>query len=138
MDRLTHKQRHYNMSQIRSKDTCPEIMVRRYLFSKGLRYRKNDKKLPGHPDIVLPKYRTVIFVNGCFWHGHENCEYFRLPQTNTSFWEEKIARNKKRDMITNEKLIKDGWKTITIWECELKKAEQQKTFENLLQEIYNH
>lgn len=113
--------RSYNMSQIRAKDTAPEIMVRRYLFSRGLRFRKNDKRYPGHPDIVLPKYRSIVFVNGCFWHGHKGCKYFVMPKTNQEFWEDKISRNIQRDKENIRLLKKDGWKVITVWECELKK-----------------
>ena len=96
MDRLTKEQRHRNMAAIRGRDTKPEILVRKFLFSRGFRYRLNHPRLPGHPDLVLRKYRTVIFVNGCFWHGHENCKYFRLPKTNIDFWQKKIERNKER------------------------------------------
>ena len=97
--------RSYNMSCIRNKDTRPEILVRKFLFANGFRYRLNDKKLPGKPDIVLPKYRTVIFVNGCFWHGHENCKYFKLPATRTEWWKEKIEGNIKNDIETISKYL---------------------------------
>ena len=97
MDRVSKEQRHYNMSQIHGSDTKPEIIVRKYLFQHGLRYRKNDKRLPGHPDIVLPKYKTVVFVNGCFWHGHNNCKYAKMPLTNSDFWRAKILSNQIRD-----------------------------------------
>ena len=99
-DKLTQEQRHRNMVAIRGKGTKPEILVRKFLFSRGFRYRLNHPRLPGHPDLVLRKYRTVIFVNGCFWHGHENCKYFRLPKTNIDFWQKKIERNKERDKKT--------------------------------------
>lgn len=121
MDTASSEQRHYNMSQIRGKDTQPELLVRRYLFSRGLRYRKNDKRLPGHPDLVFPKYKAVVFVNGCFWHGHVGCKYFVLPKTNTDFWENKISRNVARDEQIHEKLKTLGWYIIIVWECELKK-----------------
>ena len=96
-DKLTQEQRHRCMTAIHGKGTKPEILVRKFLFSRGFRYRLNHPRLPGHPDLVLRKYRTVIFVNGCFWHGHENCKYFRLPKTNIDFWQKKIERNKERD-----------------------------------------
>jgi len=112
--------RSYNMSQIKGKNTKPEILVRKFLFSKGFRYRINDKKLPGKPDIVLPKYKTVIFVNGCFWHGHENCKYFTLPKTRTEWWKEKIEKTIINDFVKQEELIKMGYKVQIIWECEVK------------------
>ena len=108
------------MQSIRSKDTKPELLVQRFLFSHGFRYRLNVKKLPGSPDIVLKKYRTVIFINGCFWHGHEECKYFVLPKTNTAFWQEKISRNQERDLKRRIELRNMGWHTITLWECQLK------------------
>jgi len=131
MDCHTSEQRHYNMSQIHGKDTKPEVLVRKYLFSKGLRYRKNDKRLPGHPDIVLPKYKTVVFVNGCFWHGHEGCKGYTIPKSNVEFWKNKIESNAKRDRKNWESLQKSGWKTIIVWECELKKDIVQYTLEKL-------
>ena len=112
--------RSYNMSQIKGKNTKPEILVRKFLFSKGFRYRINDKKLPGKPDIVLQKYKTVIFVNGCFWHGHENCKYFTLPKTRTEWWKEKIEKTIINDFVKQEELIKMGYKVQIIWECEVK------------------
>ena len=112
--------RSYNMSQIKGKNTKPEILVRKFLFSKGFRYRINDKKLPGKPDIVLPKYKTVIFVNGCFWHGHENCKYFTLPKTRTEWWKEKIEKSKINDLEKQTLLINLAYKVIIIWECEVK------------------
>jgi len=108
------------MSRIRNKDTNPEILVRKFLFTNGFRYRLNDKKLPGKPDIVLPKYKTVIFVNGCFWHGHENCKYFKLPATRTEWWKEKIEGNIKNDKKKHDQLCEAGYKVIVIWECEIK------------------
>lgn len=119
MDKLTAEQRHRNMAAIRSKDTKPEITVRKYLFSRGFRYRLNHPRLPGHPDIVLLRYRTVIFVNGCFWHGHD-CKNYRIPKTNTEFWTAKITRNQARDVKEQRQLAAMGWHCITIWECELK------------------
>jgi len=112
--------RSYNMSRIRSKDTKPELLVRKFLFANGFRYRLNDKKLPGKPDIVLPKYKTVIFVNGCFWHGHENCKYFKLPATRTEWWKEKIERNIKNDTRNHALLAEAGYRVVVIWECEVK------------------
>lgn len=130
-DVLTTKQRHDNMAAIHGKDTKPELLVRKFLFSRGFRYRLNHPRLPGHPDIVLRKYRTVIFVNGCFWHGHENCKYFRLPKTNTDFWKNKIERNKKRDEEEQRRLHAMGWHCITIWECRLKPKAREQTLESL-------
>jgi DNA mismatch endonuclease (patch repair protein) len=118
--------RSYNMSRIRSKDTKPEMLVRKFLFAKGFRYRVNDKKLPGKPDIVLPKYKTVIFVHGCFWHGHEGCRYYVVPKTRTEWWLEKIGRNKGNDEKKNSALREKGWKVIEIWECELKLNAEKK------------
>ena len=124
------------MAAIRGKDTKPEILVRKFLFSKGLRYRLNNRKLPGSPDIVLKKYKTVIFVDGCFWHGHEGCKYFRLPKSNTSFWETKITRNIERDKETTQALTALGWKVIRIWECELRnKSNREAALNKLLNDI---
>lgn len=131
MDKLTKEQRHKNMSAIRSKNTKPEILVRKFLFSRSFRYRLNHSRLPGHPDIVLRKYRTVIFVNGCFWHGHDGCKYFVLPKTNTEFWANKIKRNKERDIKEQKELAAMGWHCITIWECQLKSAMRDQTLESL-------
>ena len=122
--------RSYNMSQIKGKNTKPEEIVRKYLFAQGFRYRKNDKRFPGSPDIVLPKYKTVIFVNGCFWHGHNGCRYFIWPQNNADFWKNKITRNIERDMLNYDKLKASGWKVIVVWECDLK---PQKRADRLLQ-----
>ncbi len=131
MDVHSKAQRSYNMSQIHSKDTKPELKVRKYLFSRGFRYRKNCKKLPGCPDIVLPKYKTVIFVNGCFWHGHEGCRYFVMPKSNVEFWQNKINYNIERDKKNIEKLHDLGWNIIIIWECELKPKTIEKTIYSL-------
>ncbi len=108
------------MSQIKGKDTKPEILVRKFLFSKGFRYRLHVKTLPGKPDIVLPKYKTVIFVHGCFWHGHEGCKYFVVPKTRTDWWLNKINSNKTNDKKAIASLKKNRWKIITLWECDLK------------------
>ena len=120
VDKFSKETRSYNMSQIRSTNNKPEELVRKYLFSKGFRYRKNDKRLPGSPDIVLPKYKTVIFVNGCFWHGHEGCKHFVWPKNNAEFWKNKIESNISRDQKKTEALKKQGWKVIVVWECDLK------------------
>jgi DNA mismatch endonuclease (patch repair protein) len=127
--------RSFNMSRIKSKNTNPELIVRRFLFSNGFRFRLHNKKLHGNPDITLTKYKTVIFVNGCFWHGHENCKYFVLPKTNTEWWKNKIERNKQRDETNKMLLVKEGWNVITIFECSLKKASQLTTLENVLKKI---
>lgn len=134
-DVLTPKQRSYNMSRIRNKDTKPEELVRKYLFSHGFRYRKNDARLPGKPDIVLQKYKTVIFVNGCFWHKHEGCKYFVWPKNNAEFWKEKIEKNAARDQETYNILRDMGWNVIPIWECELKTKTRETTLNGLLSEI---
>lgn len=123
--------RSYNMSCVKSKNTKPEIWVRKYLFACGFRYRINVKKLPGTPDIVLPKYKTAIFVNGCFWHGHKNCRYFVIPKTRTEWWLDKINRNIDRDQANILALKKSGWRVITIWECQLKPAIRDDTLLNL-------
>ncbi len=112
--------RSFNMSQIKGKDTKPEILVRKILFANGFRYRLHDKKLPGKPDIVLPKYKTVIFIHGCFWHGHKNCKYFVVPKTRTDWWLNKIENNKRRDKIVSKELNKLGWKVYEIWECKVR------------------
>ena len=134
-DNHSKKVRSYNMSRIRSKNTKPEEIVRKYLFSKGFRYRKNDKRLPGHPDVVLPKYKTVIFVNGCFWHKHEGCTKFVWPKSNQDYWKQKILRNQERDRINQIELQKNGWHVIVVWECELKKKVRQKRLDSLICEI---
>lgn len=131
----TQEQRSYNMSRISGKDTKPEVLVRKYLFSKGFRYRKNDVRLPGKPDIVLAKYKTVIFVNGCFWHGHEGCRYFVWPKNNAQFWRTKISGNVERDKKTYYQLNQLGWRVIVVWECELKKGIAEIRLDKLVQEI---
>ena len=132
MDKLTKEQRHHCMSAIKGKNTKPEILVRKFLFARGFRYRLNHPRLPGHPDIVLRKYKTCIFVNGCFWHKHEGCKYFVVPKTRTEFWLNKINRNQERDKEVKKQLAKMGWHSITIWECELKPSKKDKTLESLL------
>lgn len=135
MDVHDKETRSYNMSRIKGKDTKPEEIVRKYLFSKGFRYRKNDKRLPGTPDIVLPKYKTVIFVNGCFWHGHKDCRYFVVPKTNTEFWLNKINTNIERDKRKHKELKELGWNVMVVWECELKPEIIGKTLENLTDKL---
>ena len=148
-DRLTPQQRHENMAAIHGKDTNPEMVVRRWLWSHGFRYRLNDKRLPGKPDVVLRKYRTCIFVNGCFWHGHnvakprmsdvrgkmedvlESSECCKIPKTNREFWVKKIQRNQERDHEVMKKLAQIGWHSITIWECQLKPKHREQTLESL-------
>ncbi len=123
-----------NMSHIRSTNSKPEEIVRKYLFSKGFRYRKNVRTLPGCPDIVLPKYHTVILVNGCFWHKHD-CGRFVWPSSNTEYWIPKINRNVERDKQNHKKLIDMGWKVLIIWECELKKNVREDRLDRLIKEI---
>ena len=127
--------RSYNMSRIKGKNTKPELLVRKFLFVNGFRYRLNVKTLPGKPDIVLPKYKTVIFINGCFWHGHKGCRYFVLPKTRTEWWLQKISGTQNRDHEAKTELEKLGWEVIIIWECELKKEQIQITFPALIEKI---
>lgn len=135
-DIKTPEERSQNMAAIRGKDTKPEMIVRKHLFSMGLRFRVQVRKLPGTPDIVLPKYRTAIFVNGCFWHGHEKCKYFRLPTSNVEFWKGKIERNIERDKESMQALFDLGWKVIRVWECELRnKANREDTLNNIYNSI---
>lgn len=125
-----------NMAAIKGKDTKPEMIVRKYLFSRGLRFRVQVRKLPGTPDIVLPKDKTAIFVNGCFWHGHEGCKYFRLPKSNVEFWKEKIERNIERDKESMQALFDLGWKVVRVWECELRnKANREGTLNKIYSSI---
>lgn len=123
------------MSHIMNKNTKPEILVRKFLFSKGFRFRLNKTGLPGKPDIVLPKYHTTIFINGCYWHGHEHCKYATLPETNREFWETKINGNIARDKIVSEQLSSLGWDVITIWQCQLKPKTKDETLALLVQKI---
>ena len=123
------------MSRIKGKDTKPEMMVRKYIFSKGFRYRLHDKRLPGKPDIVLPNLKVVIFIHGCFWHGHSKCRYFVIPKTRTKWWLTKIERNKQLDNENLLKLKSDGWKVFTIFECKLKSNLRAKTLENLVNRL---
>lgn len=133
-DNHSKEVRSKNMSHIRSTNSKPEEIVRKYLFSKGFRYRKNVRTLPGCPDIVLPKYHTVILVNGCFWHKHD-CGRFVWPSSNTEYWIPKINRNVERDKQNHKKLIDMGWKVLIIWECELKKNVREGRLERLIKEI---
>jgi DNA mismatch endonuclease (patch repair protein) len=128
MDPLSPSQRHRCMSHIHSKDTKPELIVRHYLFSRGYRYRKNCRRLPGTPDIVMRKYGVVIFIHGCFWHGHADSH---LPKTNVDFWRFKIERNKARDAENKEKLKQMGWSVMTVWECQLKPAVRERTLKEI-------
>ena len=128
-------QRHYRMSCIRSSDTRPERYLRKALWYLGFRYRINDKRLPGSPDIVFPKYRTVVFVHGCFWHGHKGCKNYTVPKTNTDFWEGKVARNQERDQEVWRKLEAKGWSVIIVWECQLKKMRIDETVQRVVEEI---
>jgi len=129
--------RSYNMSKIKGKDTKPELIVRKFLFANGYRYRLHDKNLPGRPDIVLPKYKTVIFIHGCFWHKHNNCKYFVVPKTRTQWWLEKINKNVENDLKCYRNLEVLGWNTIIIWECELKPNKHEETLNNLLLKLSN-
>lgn len=134
-DVLTPDQRHRNMAAIRSASTKPEIELRRTLWRLGFRHRVNDRMLPGKPDIVLPKYRTVIFIHGCFWLGHKGCRLYTVPKTNTDFWTAKVARNQERDQEVWRQLEAKGWSVIIVWECELKKAAREETVGRVREEI---
>lgn len=128
---MTPEQRHDCMASIHSENTRPEQAVRRELWQRGYRFRKCVRTLPGTPDIVLPKYRTCIFVNGCFWHGHKGCSKFVMPKTRTEFWVNKIARNQERDLVNIQRLESIGWSAITVWECELGKSSIENTIEKI-------
>ena len=134
MDDLTKEQRHKNMSHIRSINSKPEEKVRKFLFSQGLRYRKNVRTLPGCPDIVLPKYKTVVFINGCFWHKHD-CSRFKWPKTNQEYWIPKINKNVERDLKAYHDLKELGWRVFVVWECSLKKNTFDVAMMDLLQQI---
>ena len=124
--------RSYNMSRIKGRDTKPEMLVRKYLYAHGIRYRLYNKNLPGKPDLTLSKYHTAIFVNGCFWHGHKGCKYFVLPKTRTEWWQQKIEESLKRDSITMKELNELGWNSTVIWECELKPEKRNTSLANIL------
>ncbi len=130
--------RSYNMAQIKSKNTKPEEVVRKFLFSKGLRYRKNDKRYFGKPDIVFPKYKAIIFVNGCFWHCHDGCKEFVVPKSHLDYWLPKLERNRKRDEETYYNLQVQGWRVIVVWECELKKGNRESRLNALYDELVNN
>ena len=134
-DNRTPDQRHRNMAAVHSVSTKPELKLRHVLWNNGFRYKVNDRRLPGHPDIVLPKYRTVIFVHGCFWHCHKNCKKATIPKTNTDFWTAKITRNQQRDQEVWRQLEAKGWFVITVWECQLKKAVLDETIDRVKAEI---
>ena len=131
-DVFSKEKRSEVMSKIRSSNTKPEILVRKFLFKHGFRFRVHPKHLTGRPDIVLKKHKTVIFINGCFWHGHEGCKYFRMPKNNREFWKSKFANNQTKDKKNHAWLIEQGWRVIPICECELRPSKRQKTLENLL------
>jgi DNA mismatch endonuclease (patch repair protein) len=135
MDKFTTEKRSSIMSRISGKETNPEILVRKFLFMHGFRYRKNSSTLPGKPDIVLPKYKTIIFVNGCFWHGHKNCKKAKLPVTNRTFWQKKIKGNVHRDIRQKKCLEEMGYRVITLWQCELTPKVKEKTLKNLIKLI---
>ena len=135
MDVHNKETRSYNMSRIKGRKTKPEEIVAKYFFSQGFGYRRNVKKLPGTPDIVLKKYKTVIFVNGCFWHMHEGCKYFVWPKDNSEFWKNKLLANKERDEKEKKEIEELGWKVIVVWECQLKKAERERTLNWLVEKI---
>ena len=136
MDKISQDKRHEIMSKIKGKETTIEKKVRLYLYHHGIRYRKNTKTIPGTPDISIKKYKVAIFVNGCFWHGHQDCKYYRIPKTNTEFWTKKIARNIERDQEVKRRLESEGWTVITIWECQLKSSFEE-TMAAVLSEIYD-
>lgn len=139
MDKFSKEKRSDIMSHVRAKNTKPEEAVRKYLFSRGFRYRKNDKRYPGKPDIVLPKYRTVIFVNGCFWHQHPGCNSATLPESNRDYWKAKLERNVERDAMQVHLLEEMGWYVIVLWECEiLSKSKREKRLAALVNEIEHH
>lgn len=136
VDVMTPEQRSRCMAAIKGKDTKPEMIVRKYLFSRGLRYRVNNRKLPGSPDIVLKKFKTVVFIDGCFWHGHEGCKYFRVPKSNVDFWRHKIAMNIARDYVNGVDLRLAGWRVIRVWECDIRtRAKRDETLRRLYDEI---
>lgn len=123
------------MSRIRAKNTKPEMLVRKFVFSKGLRYRLHDKRLPGKPDLIFPKYKIAVFINGCFWHGHEGCRFFVIPKTRTEWWTSKINRNREKDITSKEMIQNTGWRVIVLWECDLKSKKRETILDNLIKEI---
>lgn len=137
MDVHSEYVRSFNMSKIKGRDTKPEMIVRKFIHSKGLRYRLHQKKLSGKPDLYFPKYRIAVEIRGCFWHGHENCRYFVLPKTRTEWWTAKIFKTKERDYANEMRLLSEGIRTIVVWECSLKKDKINDTLKNLFYEITN-
>lgn len=135
VDHISPKHRSWNMRQIKSEDTSIEVQARKWLFAKGFRFRKNDRRYPGKPDIVLPKYKTVVFINGCFWHHHKGCKYATTPKTKTEYWVNKFKRNVENDKRHEQQLSQAGWNVITIWECQLKKDSFESTMEELEKRI---
>lgn len=135
VDRFSKETRSHVMSRIRGKDTKPEMFVRSYLFSRGLHFRKNDRRYPGSPDVVLPKYNAVVFVHGCFWHHHEGCRYATMPKSNVEYWKKKLYGNVERDERNRKELEEMGWKVITVWECQLKKDKRERTLDELYAQI---
>ena len=135
MDKLTKEKRSWNMSRIKGKDTKPEIIVRSVLHKNGFRFRLNRKDLPGKPDIVLPKYKSVILVHGCFWHRHPRCKFAYNPKSRVKFWQNKFSENVERDRLVRKELRKMGWKVIVVWECELKNEKKDKTINRILKEL---
>lgn len=131
-DRMTPRQRSRCMAAIKGRDTKPELAVRKFLFAQGLRFRVNNRRLPGSPDIVLPRYKTVIFVDGCFWHGHEGCRHSRLPGTNVKFWKDKITLNMARDYKVNVELRQMGWRVLRVWECEINESSLQRLYQRII------
>ncbi|MBX2948864.1 MAG: DNA mismatch endonuclease Vsr [Crocinitomicaceae bacterium] len=130
--------RSYNMSRIKGKDTKPEMLVRKFLFSKGLRYKLHDKTLSGKPDMVFPRYKTVLFIHGCFWHGHEGCKYYVMPKTRTEWWLNKINGNRRKDTDSVSELQQLGWKVVIVWECDLKPGKVDDTLQNLMKAFKNN
>ena len=137
-DTVSQSQRHKIMASIHATDTKPEIVLRHELWRRGFRYRVNDRRLPGSPDVVLPKYRTVVFVHGCFWHGHKGCSKYTVPKSNTEFWTAKVARNQARDQEVWRKLEAHGWAVVIVWECELDKAHLADTIDRVSSEIIHN
>lgn len=137
-DIKTPEQRRLNMSRVRGEETKPEILIRKLLFSKGFRYRKNVKSLPGKPDIVLPRYKTIIFVHGCFWHQHEGCAKSRRPTSKVEFWNKKLDKNVERDLNNVRLLVDMGWKVLTVWECKLRKKDIESLSQKLINQILNN
>lgn len=137
-DIMTKQQRHDCMAAVKGKDTKPEMLVRRYLHGLGYRYGLHNRKLPGSPDLVLRRLKTVIFIHGCFWHGHVGCKYYRLPKSNIDFWQTKIDRNRKRDAEVEAKLNSMGWRVLTVWECDLKNKERrERTLSDLAKTLFH-